>query len=238
MSTLIFPGDEVHIDSQKPTSLGPGLYHNPLTQDIEATNAGIEVVTETRKGQTAYIEYNSRRYTPAVGDFVIGVITGQFSDSYKVSLSSFSSSVTLSYMAFPNASKKNKPTLKIGDLVYARVCAAEKELEAEIECLDSTTGKDAGFGLLEGGMIADVSLGLARQMLFDQNFPLMKILSSFTQFEIAIGVNGKVWLKCDKVRSTLACYRSLLDCEKIPITAYKKTIKQHFKNIVDAAAEE
>lgn len=238
MSTLIFPGDQLNIDSQKPTSLGPGLYYDPLTQEIEPTNAGVEVVTETKRGQTAYVEFNSRRYIPAVGDFVIGMIVGQFSDSYKVSLSSFSSSVTLSYMAFPNASKKNKPTLKIGDLVYARVCAAEKELEAEIECLDSTTGKDAGFGLLEGGMVAEVSLGFARHMLFDAKFPLLKTLSGFTQFEVAIGVNGKIWLKCDEARNTLACYRSILECQNIPVAEYKTTIKKHFKNIVEDAADQ
>lgn len=235
MPTLIFPGDELNLDSQKPTTLGPGLYYNPVTQEIEPTNAGVEVVTETKRGQTAYVEFNSKRYVPAVGDYVIGVIVGQFSDSYKVSLSSFSSSVTLSYMAFPNASKKNRPTLKIGDLVYARVCAAEKELEAEIECLDSTTGKDAGFGLLEGGMVAEVSVAFARAMLFDQKFPFLKMLSQFTQFEVAIGVNGKVWLKCDELRNTLACYRSILECQKIPVAQYKDTIKRHFKNRVDAA---
>ncbi|QLQ80681.1 hypothetical protein HG537_0E00340 [Torulaspora globosa] len=237
MSTLIFPGDELKIDGDKPTCLGPGLYYDPVTQEIEPTNAGVEVVSETKRGRTAYVEFNSKRYIPAVGDYVIGVIVGQFSDSYKVSLSSFSSSVTLSYMAFPNASKKNKPTLKIGDLVYARVCAAEKELEAEIECVDSTTGKDAGFGVLEGGMVAEISPAFARCMLFDQKFPFLKMLSSFTQFEVAIGVNGKIWLKCDELRNTLACYRSMLECQKIPVARYRETIKRHFKNIVDAAAD-
>lgn len=237
MSKLIFPGDQLEIDSEQLASLGPGLCLDPVTQEIGPTNAGVEIITSTKKGQTVYVDYDSKRYIPAVGDYVIGIIVGQFSDSYKVSLSSFSTSVTLSYMAFPNASKKNKPTLKIGDLVYARVCAAEKELEAEIECLDSTTGRDAGFGLLEGGMLIDVTLGFARHLLFDQNFPLLKNLAAFTQFEVAIGVNGKVWLKCEEVKNTLACYRSITDCQKIPVKQFKSTIKSHFKNIVDAAAE-
>ncbi|CCE89364.1 exosome non-catalytic core subunit RRP40 TDEL_0A00320 [Torulaspora delbrueckii] len=235
MSTLIFPGDQLNIDSEQPTTLGPGLYFDPVTQEIGPTNAGVEVIANTKRGQTVYVDYDSKRYIPAVGDYVIGIIVGQFSDSYKVSLSSFSSSVTLSYMAFPNASKKNKPTLKVGDLVYARVCAAEKELEAEIECLDSTTGQDAGFGLLEGGIVIDVTLGFARHLLFDKDFPLLKILSSFTQFEVAIGVNGKIWVKCEEVKNTLACYRSIIDCQKTSVSEYKNTIKSHFKNIVDAA---
>lgn len=237
MSTLIFPGDSLNIDSEQPISLGPGTYLDPVTQEVVPTNAGVEVITNTKRGQTVYVDYDSKRYIPAVGDYVIGIIVGQFSDSYKVSLSSFSSSVTLSYMAFPNASKKNRPTLKVGDLVYARVCSAEKELEAEIECVDSTTGRDAGFGLLDGGMVVDVTLGYARHLLFEKNFPLLKTLSSFTQFEVAIGVNGKIWVKCEDVKNTLACYRSILDCQKTSVKEYKNTIKSHFKNIVDGAGE-
>lgn len=223
------------IDSEQNTLLGPGLYCDPVTQEIEPTNAGIEVITNTKKGQSVYIEHESKRYIPAVGDYVIGTILGQYSDSYKVSLSSFSSSVTLSYMAFPNASKKNKPTLKVGDLVYARVCTAEKELEAEIECMDSTTGQNAGFGLLEGGIVVDVTLGYARHLLFDEDFPLFKILARYTQFETAIGVNGKVWLKCEEAKNTLACYRSIINCQKVPVAKYKSVIKLHFDNVADDA---
>ena len=69
-----------------------------------------------------------------------------------MSLSNFSNDVSLPYMAFPNASKKNRPTLVKGDLVYAKVASAEKELEATLECLDP------GFGILEDGMVLDLSL--------------------------------------------------------------------------------
>lgn len=168
---VVMPGDELALDQGKPVVLGPGVYCDPQTQTVVPVNAGVPVVKESAKRQTVYVEYNSKRYIPSVGDLVIGVITSTFSDSYRVSLSSFSNSVSLSYMAFPNASKKNRPTLKVGDLVYARVSSAEKELEAEIECLDSTTGESAGFGLLEGGMVIDVTLAFARRLLFNDDFP-------------------------------------------------------------------
>lgn len=237
MPSLVFPGDKLIIDNNCSISLGPGLYCEPVTQEIAPVNAGVEIVSETKKGQTVYIEYDSKRYIPAVGDLVIGIIIGQFSDSYKVSLSNFSSSVTLSYMAFPNASKKNKPTLKVGDLVYARVSAADRELEAEIECIDSITGRDSGFGLLDGGMVGDITLGFARHLLFDNDFPLLPMLAKYTKFEIAIGVNGKVWLKCDDVKNTIACYRSIIDCQSKAISDYRSTVKNHFKSIVDAAED-
>lgn len=235
MSTVVFPGDQLHVDENKPLNIGPGVYCDPRSQKVSPINAGAEVVSDGKKDQSIYIDYNSKRYVPAVGDLVVGIIIGQFADSYKVSLSSFSSSVTLPYMAFPNASKKNRPTLKIGDLVYARVSSAEKELEAELECVDSTTGKDAGFGLLDGGMTVDVTLKFARHLLFDNSFPLLPILSRHTQFEIAIGVNGKIWIKCEEVKDTLACYRSVLECQILPVSSYRNIVKENFNKVAQVA---
>ncbi|CAI4036185.1 hypothetical protein SMKI_15G0230 [Saccharomyces mikatae IFO 1815] len=240
MSTFTFPGDKLPVDPILPVKLGPGIYCDPDDQEIRPVNTGIlHVSTKGKSGvQAVCIDYSSRRYVPSVNDFVIGIITGTFSDSYKVSLQNFSSSVSLSYMAFPNASKKNRPTLQVGDLVYARVCTAEKELEAEIECFDSTTGRDAGFGLLEDGMTIDVSLNFARQLLFNNDFPLLKVLASHTKYEIAIGLNGKIWVKCDDLSNTLACYRTIMEsCEKNDMTTFKDIAKKQFEEVLTVKEE-
>ncbi|CAI4738733.1 AAC_HP2_G0046710.mRNA.1.CDS.1 [Saccharomyces cerevisiae] len=240
MSTFIFPGDSFPVDPTTPVKLGPGIYCDPNTQEIRPVNTGVLHVSAKGKSgvQTAYIDYSSKRYIPSVNDFVIGVIIGTFSDSYKVSLQNFSSSVSLSYMAFPNASKKNRPTLQVGDLVYARVCTAEKELEAEIECFDSTTGRDAGFGILEDGMIIDVNLNFARQLLFNNDFPLLKVLAAYTKFEVAIGLNGKIWVKCEELSNTLACYRTIMECcQKKDTAAFKDIAKRQFKEILTVKEE-
>ncbi|EDO16208.1 hypothetical protein Kpol_1014p28 [Vanderwaltozyma polyspora DSM 70294] len=237
MSVLVLPGDNVEVDAGKPVSLGPGMYCDPKTQMVLPVNAGVLNRTDNKRGQTLYVDYDSKRYIPATGDFVIGVITGAFADSYRVSLSSFSTPVSLSYMAFPNASKKNRPTLKIGDLVYARVCSSEKELEAEIECMDSTTGQDAGFGLLDEGMVAEVSLGFARQLLYNNDFPLLKLLAKHAQFEIAIGLNGKIWLKSNDIKNTLACYKSILDCSGKQIGEFNEIVKKNFNQFTNTVEE-
>ncbi|EJS41810.1 rrp40p [Saccharomyces arboricola H-6] len=240
MTTFIFPGDSLPINPTVPIKLGPGLYCDPNSQEVRPVNTGIlHVSTKGKSGvQAAYIDYSSKRYVPSVGDFVIGTITGTFSDSYKVSLQNFSSSVSLSYMAFPNASKKNRPTLQVGDLVYARVYTAEKELEAEVECVDSTTGRDAGFGLLEDGIIIDVSLNFARQLLFNDEFPLLKVLAAHAKFEIAIGLNGKIWIKCEELSNSLACYRTILECcKKNDTAAFKDIAKQQFKEVLTVKEE-
>ncbi|CCE66313.1 hypothetical protein TPHA_0P01550 [Tetrapisispora phaffii CBS 4417] len=237
MSQFIVPGDDFQLDLTKETALGPGMYYDPKTQRVAVVAAGMLNVVETKRGQTVYVDYNTKRYIPAVGDFVIGTITGAYGDRYKVSLSNFSNSVSLSYMAFPNASKKNRPTLKVGDLAYARICSAEKELEAEIECMDSSTGVDSGFGSLENGMVIETKLPFARRLLFDNDFPLLQLLAKHTKFEIAIGLNGVVWVKCAEVKNTLACYRSILDCQNAKIEQYKNIIKMHFEQLSNAIEE-
>lgn len=236
---LVLPGDKLNIDPELPISLGPGVYCNPKTQEIIPVNAGVETIQLGKRGdQLAYVDYDSKRYIPAVGDFVVGTITGAFGDAYKVSLSDFSLGVSLSYMAFPNASKKNRPTLKVGDLVYARVLTAAKELEAEIECMDSSSGQDAGFGLLEDGICIDVPLSFCRHLLFDEQFPLLRLLAKYCKFEIAIGVNGKVWVKTDDIKNTLACYRSIIQCSKSSTKDYSQIIKNQFKMLANTVEDE
>ncbi|CEP64748.1 exosome non-catalytic core subunit RRP40 LALA0_S13e02124g [Lachancea lanzarotensis] len=234
MDSLILPGDKFHVERQENVVLGPGAYCDPKSQKLQPVNAGIEVSRESKKNVFVHVEFNSKRYIPAVGDLVVGLITGSYSDSYKVSLESFSTPVTLSYMAFPNASKKNRPTLKVGDLVYARVAKADKELEAEIECVDSTTGKDAGFGLLEGGNVAEVSLAYSRELAFNSEYELLPLLAKTAQFEVAIGINGKVWIKCDDVRHALACKLTIEECQHHKSAEHKSIIAKNFKSLLNS----
>lgn len=234
MESLIVPGDHLNTNDVSSVISGPGIYYDFKTQSLLPVNAGIKVVSHSKKGECVYINFNSKRYIPSVGDYVIGIITQSFSDSYRVSIANFSSPVSLSYSAFPNASKKNKPSLKIGDLCYARVCKAGRELEAEIECMDSSTGKDSGFGLLDGGMLIQVTLAFARELLFNNEYPLLKIISQYTEFEIAIGLNGRIWIKTNDLKHAMACYRSILDCQSHPVSAFKEIVKTHFRTLTNS----
>lgn len=198
---VVLPGDSLPIDNDASTSIsiGPGIYKSPQTQEIIPSSAGIINIKDTKQNtnRLIYIDSNSKRYIPQTNDFVIGVITGVFGENYKVQLQDFLQSVQLSMMAFPDASRKNRPNLKVGQAVYARVSQAIPEIDVELECIDATTGKEGGFGLLdESGYIFSVNLNFARELLFNQNSPILEKLASRCKFEIAIGINGKIWIKC------------------------------------------
>lgn len=51
---------------------------------------------------------------------------------------------------------------QIGDIVYARLCIANKDMEPELDCTDGS-GKSAGLGQLSGGFMINCSLGLSRK---------------------------------------------------------------------------
>lgn len=70
-----------------------------------------------------------------------------------------------------------------------------------MECLNSTTGQADGYGELKGGLTVDVPLGYAR-MLYYEGGPVLKAVGEHVSFEIAIGLNGKVWVNAEDVLTT------------------------------------
>lgn len=227
MSQLIIPGDDLVTTNNKELVIGPGIYVTPITKEIIPVNSGIL----SQSDNSIHIESNSRRYIPSNNDYVIGIVTGTFGESFRVSLSNFSFPVSLSAMAFPNATKKNRPNLKVGNLVYARVSNASPEVDVEIECIDPTTGKDGGFGLLEGGYVFDVNLSFARNLLFDVNHSLLNLLVKKCKFELAIGLNGKIWIKADELKYTLGLAKSIERSQSVQSSEFNKVINSTFKEL-------
>lgn len=200
MSLIIIPGDSLasEIPEGGEITIGPGIYKIPKTQEIIPQLSGFlkSISKKNAESKLIYIESNSKRYTPQVNDFVLGVVTGVYGDFFKVSLQDHSQQVQLSMMAFPNATKKNRPNLKVGQAVYARVSEANMEVDVEIECIDPETGKEGGFGPLdESGFLFEVNLNFARELLFNKGSVFLETLAAKCPFEIAIGINGRIWIK-------------------------------------------
>lgn len=77
-----------------------------------------------------------RRYIPAVGDAVIGLIIDRYGESWKVDITGpFPAS--LGALAFEGVTRRNRPNLQPGDLVYARIISAPRDAEPAIACTDA-----------------------------------------------------------------------------------------------------
>ncbi|KAI9184066.1 exosome non-catalytic core subunit rrp40 [Blastocladiella emersonii ATCC 22665] len=169
--------------------LGPGLVQEKGW--VVTTKAGM--LDHDPETNAWIVESDQKRYVPVVGENVVGVITHKLGEAFRVDIGTAHPAV-LSYMAFEGASKRNRPNLDVGDLVYARVAVASKDMDPELECTNPRTHKADGFGHLAAGFLAKVPLAFARRLFEDPNCAPLKALAKHFTFDMAIGLNGRVWV--------------------------------------------
>ncbi|KAJ7095788.1 exosome complex exonuclease RRP40 [Mycena belliarum] len=210
--SAVLPGQQVpaqHVNLK----LGPGLLQTtgsanggpPPSASIITTRAG--TLNHSANGSKWWVENNSRRYVPAPQEGVIGVVVQKAGEGFRVDIGS-AHSASLDGLAFEGATKRNKPNLKIGNIVYARISLAHKDMEPELECFDAQTRKSEGFGELKGGFMVRCSLGMCRQLLDPKHF-LLPLLGARFQLETVVGVNGRVWVSAKDAREVIAVSRCI-----------------------------
>jgi exosome complex component RRP40 len=135
-------------------------------------------------------------------------------------------SATLSTLSFEAATKQNRPQLNITQLVYARVATANKDIEPEIECLDPSSGKSAGFGELKGGLLVEgLSMGWCRRLLREDKGVLAEI-GVHVGFQCAVGLNGRVWVDAGDHGKTLLVARAIREAETLSEPEIMKLVRQ------------
>ncbi|EHK97532.1 putative Exosome complex component RRP40 [Glarea lozoyensis 74030] len=191
----------------QPLKLGPGLRHIPPST-ITTIVAG-QLYTDKRKN-AVWVESNGGRYTPTIGDLVIATIQKSSADVYYASISDYTPNATLPQLSFEGATKKTRPQLAFGALVYARVTLANKHMDPELECVSSSTGKSEGLG----------PLTMSRRLMLpkpaDQGALVLleELGSQGISFETAVGRNGRVWVKSNSVKATLAIGRAVQETDE------------------------
>ncbi len=200
-SQVFIPGDRVDaslLPNAQKRKIRHGLHQREVTDDYVATVAGLLDVDFRKK--TANISTPNARYVPRAGDLVIAQVRSSGAEMFQLYINSHSQQAFLPQLAFEGATKKTRPQLKANDLVYAKVIFAQRNMEVELSCVNPSTGKAEpdGLGPLNGGMLFDVSVGLAERMLKKQGVTFLEELGMKIQggFEIAVGKNGKVWVDC------------------------------------------
>ncbi|KAL1497243.1 hypothetical protein ABEB36_008236 [Hypothenemus hampei] len=199
------PGEEItDIKSkERQTIIGPGLQRDKnKPNSLVVTQAGR---LHFRAPNTYWIENRKTRYVPKRGDLVVGIITKKSGDVLKVDIGS-AELANLSTLAFEGATKKMKPEVEIGDIVYAKLLNAYKDMEPELVCVDQYY-KAGPLGVLTNdGFLINVNLKLVYFLLNVSN-PLLGTLTKKFPYEIVIGLNGKVWMKANKAKDILTMCR-------------------------------
>ena len=138
--SVLLPGDHVPTVAQKGRDvvLGKGL------RAVVGGQGGAEEVRCSAAGILRYLpshsssfpssscyamEVHQTQYLPRVNDQIIGIVEDRGgSDFFKVQIFSGSSAL-LGRLSFDGASKRSRPELRRGDLVYCRVLSADKGLD-------------------------------------------------------------------------------------------------------------
>eukprot|EP00008_Paramoeba_atlantica_P013222 CAMPEP_0201479152 /NCGR_PEP_ID=MMETSP0151_2-20130828/3873_1 /ASSEMBLY_ACC=CAM_ASM_000257 /TAXON_ID=200890 /ORGANISM="Paramoeba atlantica, Strain 621/1 / CCAP 1560/9" /LENGTH=197 /DNA_ID=CAMNT_0047860503 /DNA_START=146 /DNA_END=736 /DNA_ORIENTATION=+ len=189
--TFVFPGDEIaELKSGENIVVGTGV--GQRGDRLVALKGGLLIVqTRSNRNVTKFsIDSCQKRYVAATEDLVIGVVVEKHSEDFKVDLGC-ADLATLPCLAFEGASRKNRPNLVVGSLVYARVVVSNKDMSPEIVCYKANQ-KSEGLGELTGGYTFSASLNLCRSILLKKN-PVLPHLGSLFAYEAAVGVNGKIW---------------------------------------------
>jgi exosome complex component RRP40 len=137
-------------------------------------------------------------------------------------------------LAFEGATKKTRPQLPPTSLVYCRVVSAGKNSSPELTCVDPTTGKGEGLGLLKSGMLFKISLGMARRLLAPKDdIPILQIMGAKVGFEVTVGRNGLVHVDGGNVKTTLAVGQAIqaVDEQALGEVGQKNLAAQVLKNI-------
>ncbi|XP_018427230.1 PREDICTED: exosome complex component RRP40 [Nanorana parkeri] len=203
---------------------GPGLTRHG--DDLQVTKCG---VLRLRDPSVYWVDSQQRRYIPVKGDHVIGIVTTRSGDIFKLDVGG-SDQASLSFLAFEGATKKNRPNVKVGDVVYGKFIVANKDMEPELACIDSS-GKANGKGVIgQDGLMFKVSLGLVRKLLTPQNDIVQELMNVFP-FEMVIGMNGRIWVKSKTIQQTIIVANLLEACEYLTPAQRKQVFAKFSDNM-------
>lgn len=100
---------------------------------------------------------------------------------------------------FEGATRRSKPQLGVGSVLLLRVLHLSPLLGGDVTCCSNNcskpwTSSEKVLGELRDGIVIEVPIAFAHSML-SRDSPVLQLLGSRIPFEIAVGLNGRVWVR-------------------------------------------
>lgn len=137
---LVLPNDNVTSNINNFTNsikIGKGLQYNKSNNQVIANNIGI---LKYQNPNYYWIETDKKYYLPRINDSIVGVIIDKSNEYYHINMFCGINCI-LHRLAFEGATKRNKPELNKGDIIYARVTNNLYYSDIELSCVSITGSK-------------------------------------------------------------------------------------------------
>ncbi|MCL7048007.1 hypothetical protein MKW94_001542 [Papaver nudicaule] len=202
---IVVPGDVV-LDlsklSNQTIKLGDGL-----RQDCDSITVMKSGKLRFSKPNKYWVESSQKRYVPCVDDTVLGIVLDSKADNFLVDIKG-PAVAFLPVLAFEGGTRRNIPKFEPGSLIYVRVVKGNMGMNPELSCTDA-----AEFGALKDGHM---------RLLSTPTCPVLEALGKKLSFEIAVGLNGRVWVNAEAPSTVILVANALLKSE--PLTAVQQRI--------------
>ncbi|KRY40343.1 Signal peptidase complex catalytic subunit SEC11C [Trichinella spiralis] len=195
---LVFPGDDLGPVFHLPLAMGPGVRLS--SNQLISTHFGMAL----QRKDGIWIDFCEKAYFPYAGDRVVGIVVGKWMDYWKVEIGAWKTAI-IHYLSFENATKRMRPVVNMGDVIYGRL---KHDIEPELVCKDEM-GKANNLGILPSdGMMLKMPPAYARRLLGRKKQVLLAV-GKEVPCELAIGMNGWVWIRASTARQRMAISHAL-----------------------------
>ena len=149
--------------------------------------------------------YYGNYYSPKENDLVIGIISQKSYETYRVNILA-SKEASLNSIDFQGATRKSKPNLIVGDVVFAKVEKENKFSNAILTCKTNTNSKgwstgESTYGELKGGKLYEYNRYLCLKLLDNKDF-IHRLKECVNKLLLKIGYNGRIWIKTENITDT------------------------------------
>ena len=192
------------------------LYPNRLPKSSKTT----ENTKESNEADESLIPsiYYGNYYYPKIGDIVIGIITQKTFEYFRVNIST-SKEATLNSIDFEGATRKTRPNLNVGDVVFAKVEKENKYSNVILTCKSSSNKKgwmtgESKFGELKEGKVFELGRYLCLKLLDDKELR-QRLKECVNNLKLKIGLNGRIWIKTDEINLIQNVYEAIKEGIKL-----------------------
>ena len=198
--------EKYYLSCMKPVILYPNRLpktskDKSKSKSKEQENNNNNIINETEESIIPSIYYGNY-YNPKVGDIVIGIITQKTYEIFRVNIST-NKEATLNSIDFEGATRKTRPNLSVGDVVFAQVEKENKYSNVTLTCKSSTNKKgwmtgESKFGELKEGKVFELGRYLCLKLLDDKDLR-ERLKECVNNLRLKIGLNGRIWIKTDDI---------------------------------------